>query len=226
MQGRRSWPTKRPANTYAVVGHSYLLPARNKSVTVAAMTRSQFLAKYPRASEAVIRLNCDPTISKAPIAPQKPVKAKQSPKERHSRVPRTRNEGTWTEAAYWGHLRSSLRRTFRFWKPALAALQAARVRHSGPRGQKWAYLCSDCGKLSPRKDVQVDHIVPVGQLTAYEHVGEFLRRLTPEDPKSFAVRCRVCHQAKTNAERATYLRPKKKSQAAAAMTDNAADTPR
>lgn len=120
---------------------------------------------------------------------------------KRQRVAKTRNGATLTEAAFWGMVRSGLRRTFRFWKPALAALKAARVPFRGPRRQKWAFLCADCQKLFLRRQVQIDHVVPVGALRDYAHVGEFLRRLTPERPEDFACRCKKCHQTKTNAER-------------------------
>lgn len=119
-----------------------------------------------------------------------------------SRVPKTRNGGTWTEAAYWGALRSGLRRLFRFWQPAMQALHAARIPCRGKHGQKWAFICADCGRVFPRKQVQIDHVEPAGALTDLAHLPDFVRRLTPEDPKAFAIRCIGCHRKKTDAERA------------------------
>lgn len=124
------------------------------------------------------------------------------PKPKKGRkVARTRNAGTITEAAYWGMLRSGLRRLFRFWKPAVKALHAARVPYSGKHGQKWAYLCADCNKLFKRDGVQIDHVEPVGALTCLDHVPGFVARLTPEDSSAFKIRCTRCHQTKTNQER-------------------------
>jgi 5-methylcytosine-specific restriction endonuclease McrA len=97
-------------------------------------------------------------------------------------------------------IRSGLRRLFRFWRPAVAALHAARFPCAGARGQKWAYLCAGCRRPFPRKQVQIDHVVPAGELTDYAHVGEFLRRLTPESPAAYQVLCKACHTAKTQAE--------------------------
>lgn len=189
------------------------------------MTREELLARFPRASAAVLALNtgaprpapsaapCPPRpvfpaagVKTAPTAPT-PRKSKGTAsagpaKPRASRVPKTRNAGTITEAAYWGMLRSGLRRLFRFWKPAVLALHAARIPCSGARGQKWAYVCADCRRAFPRKLVQIDHVEPCGALTELSHLPDFVRRLTPEDPKAYAVRCLACHQAKTNAERA------------------------
>lgn len=106
-----------------------------------------------------------------------------------------------TEAQFWQAVRSGLRRTFRFWKPALAALKAARIAKQGPRGQKWAYLCADCRGLFLRKQVQIDHVTPCGSLRSFAEVGPFLERLCAESADAYAVRCRQCHQNKTNAER-------------------------
>ncbi len=116
-------------------------------------------------------------------------------------VPRSRNLSTQTEAQFWQSLRSGLRRTFRFWKPALEAAKRARIARKGPKGQKWAYLCADCQKLFLRRQVQIDHIEPCGELTDYSHAGEFIRRLTAESPDDYAIRCKDCHQVKTDIER-------------------------
>ena len=123
------------------------------------------------------------------------------PAPQKGRVPRTRNASTITEAAYWGMLRSGLRRLFRFWKPAVIALHSARVACRGPNGQKWAYVCSLCAKPFPRKRVEIHHVVAVGKLLSYEDVGEFVRRLTPENPKGYRVLCKACHLKLTNSER-------------------------
>lgn len=105
------------------------------------------------------------------------------------RSPRTRNHGTWTEAAYWGRLRSALRSTFRYWKPGAAALKAAKYGSH--------YLCARCRKLYPRKAVQIDHITPCGSLRCLDDLAGFLERLTPEDPAAFQVLCVSCHKGKT-----------------------------
>lgn len=151
------------------------------------------------AAKAVSHLSHATSLPNPPSDAHKPSKRARS--ARKARVKRTRNGGTWTEARYWQTVRSGLRRIFRFWKPAVAALHAARVPCAGKHGQKWGYVCADCRKVFPRKRVQIDHIEPVGTLLNSSDVGEFLVKLTPEDPARFAVRCKPCHQAKTNKER-------------------------
>lgn len=125
-----------------------------------------------------------------------------SPKPRKgARVARTRNSGTWTEAQFWGAVRGVLRRIHRSWKPAQAALRAARVRYPGKHNAKWAYLCADCKRLFRRRGVQIDHQEPCGELTDLAHLAEWVGRLLPEDPKAYRVRCLKCHQKKTDGER-------------------------
>jgi hypothetical protein len=143
----------------------------------------------------------------APKARKTPrnAKTKSPAKPKKEKVARTRNAGTKTEAQFWGMVRSGLRRTFRFWRPATDALRAARTPCAGPHGQKWAYLCASCGRLFPRKSVSIDHCTPCGSLKSYEEVGEFLRRLTAEGPSAYQVLCHSCHQEKTDTEKSSRL---------------------
>jgi hypothetical protein len=178
------------------------------------MTREQLQGRFPNASDAFLKANA--TVLRVEVAPELPkarkVAEKALPvapvaKKKGQRVARTRNGGTWTEAAYWQRLRSALRRSYRFWKPAVMALKAARIPMSGPRGRKWGFICAGCGKPYLRKQVNIDHKEPAGALTDYEHIGPFLKRLTPEDPSAYQVLCTGegtcrCHDRKTKAERA------------------------
>jgi len=113
------------------------------------------------------------------------------------------NGGTMTEAAFWGMLRSGLRRQFRYWKPIIAAKKAAQRPYVGPnKRQKFEYQCNHCKKWFIEKNTQVDHVIPTGSLLSWEDVVPFIQRLIPEDIKSYQVLCRDCHLKKTNAERA------------------------
>ena|ERR1700728_2386375 len=115
----------------------------------------------------------------------------------------TRNANTWTEAKYWGGVRSALRRLFRFnWIPAKLALEKARrVYHGANRNQKWEFQCSRCLGWMVRKDVELDHVVPCGSLRCALDVGPFLQRLHPETPDAYQVICKKCHKVKTQEER-------------------------
>ncbi len=116
------------------------------------------------------------------------------------RVAKTRNAKTLTEAGYWGAVRSHLRRGFRYWRPATNTKQAAKRPYKGAnKRQRWEYKCKSCKKYYADKNVQIDHIIPVGSLKCSEDLAGFLERLTPEE--GFQILCKDCHQIKTNAER-------------------------
>ena len=111
-----------------------------------------------------------------------------------------RNLGTMTEAAYWGMVRSVLRRGFRFWKPIQKAKQdAKRVYKGDNKRQKWEYQCASCQEWFKDRDVQVDHIIPVGSLKSGKDLEGFLARLTAEE--GYQVLCKPCHNNKTQKER-------------------------
>lgn len=125
---------------------------------------------------------------------------KKAVKKKRQLVPRTRNAGTWTEAQYWGAIRSHLRRGFKFWKPITATKLAARRKYEGEnKRQKWEYQCAICGEWFNSKEVQVDHIVPCGSLKCYEDIAGFVERLTAEE--GYRLLCKPCHQEVTNEER-------------------------
>lgn len=118
------------------------------------------------------------------------------------KTPKTRNAGTMTESAYWSKVRSELRRAFRYWKPMVAVKQQAKRKYEGPnKRQKFEYQCNHCKQWYPDKEVQIDHIIPVGSLKCSEDLAGFLERLTPEEPEAFQVLCSECHRIKTNEER-------------------------
>lgn len=118
--------------------------------------------------------------------------AKRTHKSRQ-RVPRTRGMGTLTEAQWMGKIRSALRREFRFWPPITEARKRARIK----RG---LYRCAECGGAFPTKEVQVDHVVPVGRMDL-DTLGEWVERLCEEDPALYRVLCKPCHQEITNRQR-------------------------
>lgn len=117
-------------------------------------------------------------------------------------VSKHRNNGTWSEAKYWGSVRSILRRGFRYWGPISECKKEARRVYIGEgKRQKWEYQCNHCSEWFPDKECQVDHIEPVGSLKSGEDLKGFLERLTPES--GFQLLCKGCHKIKTNAENAT-----------------------
>lgn len=113
------------------------------------------------------------------------------------RVPRTRANGTWTEARYFGFIRSALRSAFMKYPVRSHAKRAAMVdTDEGAR-----YRCATCDELFLTGEVQVDHVNPCGSLKTYDDLPGFVERLFCE-LDGFQVLCKGCHQTKTNAERA------------------------
>lgn len=120
---------------------------------------------------------------------------------KNPRVERTRNNGTETQSAHMGKIRSALRNLSRWWKPFNVALQrASSVSYVG-RSKRVAYLCARCQRFYDRKSVEVNHIVPVGSLKQYEDLPGFCERLFVEDPSVLEVLCKGCHKDETEGQR-------------------------
>lgn len=118
-----------------------------------------------------------------------------------SRVPRTRAGGTWTEAGYFGFLRSGLRQLSRRWPPIANTLRGNRRPYTGPnKRQKWEYLCTACGHWFSAKEVSVDHVTPCGRLSSMDDVRTFVERLFCESD-GLRVVCNECHDAITKGSR-------------------------
>lgn len=135
-------------------------------------------------------------------------KAKRSSSGRRGRRPKTdrvarpRAGGEWTEAAFWGFLRSGFRQMSRRWPPIVRhALHAARRPYVGPNvRQKWEYNCAACGGWFPGKAIAVDHVEALGPLKSWADVVGFLQRLFVE-VDGLRVVCEVCHERRTQGDR-------------------------
>lgn len=103
------------------------------------------------------------------------------------------NEGTMSNAAFFGMIRAALRRQTRFWKPKLACLKAVSRPYKGPnKRQKWEYQCSNCKDFFIQKEVEVNHIIPAGSLNNYEDLPGFVERLFCKK-EDLEVMCKKCH---------------------------------
>lgn len=121
--------------------------------------------------------------------------------KRSTRIPRTRNANTMTEAQFWSMIRSALRNKSRWWKPITNCKLHARRRNQGKNKRlKWEYQCAKCKNWFPEKEVAVDHIIPAGSLQGYEDLPEFVKRLFCEED-GLQVLCNDCHDLKTKRER-------------------------
>lgn len=130
-------------------------------------------------------------------------KAKRAAKPR---VPRTRGNGKYTEAAYWAWIRSSLRRMSQRWPPLYSVLNDCKRKVEDSDRAKWGnrirfvYQCAECKLHYPKKEVEVDHIIPCGSLKCAEDVGPFIERMLCEKD-GLRVLCHGCHQTITNEQR-------------------------
>lgn len=103
-----------------------------------------------------------------------------------------------TEKAFFGWIRSQLRRVSQRWKPIYGILKEGRRPVTfGDRVQwgnriKFVYQCERCLQWFPRTGIEVDHIVPCGSLRSFEDVGPFTARLLCERPGLRRV-CEACH---------------------------------
>ena len=123
-------------------------------------------------------------------------------KPKTNRVPRTRAGGEWTEAAFWGFLRSNVRRASMRWPPlARLALDAAkRPSQSSNKRLKWEFQCAECGEWYPRKQVHVDHLHPCGPMKTWPEFAQFCERLFCEADHLQILCIEKCHQQKTNSK--------------------------
>lgn len=118
------------------------------------------------------------------------------------KVQRTRNAGTMTESAFWAFIRSTLRNKSRWWKPITLCKQAARRKYNGPNNrQKYEYQCNSCKGWFPEKMINVDHIIPAGNLNNGSDLPGFVERLFCEID-NLQVLCSHCHDKKTSLEKA------------------------
>lgn len=114
------------------------------------------------------------------------------------KAPKTRCHGEWTEKRFWGFIRSSLRRASMRWAPLVKHVyeRSRRENQSGNKRLKWEFRCSGCGRWYPRKEIEADHIVPVGSLTSAEDLPGFVSRLFCE-VEGLRLLCKGCHARRT-----------------------------
>ena len=104
----------------------------------------------------------------------------------------------WTTARFWSFISSALRTASIKWPPAQNFLKKIRRPVEGKR-HKWEYPCAVCGGWFQMKEIQRDHIVPVGKLTDYEDLPGVVHRLFCSEDH-YQCLCKPCHQKKTNDE--------------------------
>jgi len=113
-----------------------------------------------------------------------------------NRVPKPRASGTWSEAAFFGFLRSGFRQMSIRWPPLSRVLLRVRIPYVGPNTrQKWSYQCEWCKGTFSRKEIHVDHIIPCGTLKTMNDIQPFVTKLFCEED-GLQVLCTTCHNWK------------------------------
>ena len=125
--------------------------------------------------------------------------------------PKNFNGGTWTQSKFFGTLRSSLRRTFRWWIPMQKALEKASRPSQNKQNKrlKKEYQCAHCKDWFKRQDVEIDHKIECGSLKNWDDVVPFIQRMTAEDVNAYQVLCIHCHKIKTTEVRLNKLKNEK-----------------
>ena len=117
------------------------------------------------------------------------------------KVIKTRNAGTMSESAFWAFIRSALRQKSRWWKPVTQCkLNAKRPYKGSNKRQKFEYQCNKCKKWFPDKQINVDHVLPAGELNKADDLPGFVERLFVE-VEGLQTLCLNCHNEKTKQEK-------------------------
>ena len=117
------------------------------------------------------------------------------------KVIKTRNAGTMSESAFWAFIRSALRQKSRWWNPVTQCkLNAKRPYKGVNKRQKFEYQCNKCKKWFPDKQINVDHILPAGELNKANDLPGFVERLFCE-VEGLQCLCQNCHNEKTKQEK-------------------------
>ena len=120
------------------------------------------------------------------------------------KIIKTRNAGTMSEAAFWGFIRSASRQKSRWWKPITQCKLNAKRPYKGiNKRQKFEYQCNKCKKWFPDKQINIDHIIPAGELNKADDLPGFVERLFVEQ-SGLQVLCSNCHNEKSKHEKEQF----------------------
>lgn len=87
---------------------------------------------------------------------------------------------------------ATLRRGTLYWPYRNDALKASRV-------DRGLYKCHICTKAFPKKEVRLDHVIPVVRLSGFTNWDDYLKRMFPKT-EGFQVLCLECNKTKTDEE--------------------------
>jgi hypothetical protein len=122
-----------------------------------------------------------------------------------------------TDAAFFGKIRSMLRKEWRHSQPYKDALKNAKRDYMGPGKRKYVIKCEQClaeyflqqrievesakkGKMKEVLAYQIDHKINAGSLKTFSDLGGFAERLFCP-PEYLQVLCYHCHHKKTHGKK-------------------------
>ena len=107
---------------------------------------------------------------------------------------KTRCGGQWTEAKFWGYIRSGLRRIWMRWPEQYRARENARRPYNGTnKNQKWEFQCAACDGWVMGKNTNAHHKIECGSIKRYADLGPFVERmLCPAE--GIQILCKPCHK--------------------------------
>lgn len=111
----------------------------------------------------------------------------------------TYNDGQWSVGRFNSFVTSILRSGSRRWGPKYTTLNEAKTEKKiNPKSGRLAqhFLCAKCKKEFTSKDVQVDHIKPIGFDKTWD---QFIDKLFCEK-ENLQVLCVPCHKKKSKEE--------------------------
>ena len=112
---------------------------------------------------------------------------------KNPRVPRTRNNNSMTEAAFFQWLRQILRRASMYWKPISQVRKEAQVPYKGSnKRRRYSYICSKCLKEFPMSGIKVHHKIECEGLSSFADLSSFAEKLFCEKD-GLEVLCSKCH---------------------------------
>lgn len=86
-------------------------------------------------------------------------------------------------------IKAALRRVWGRSQQRTSALKAAKISYG-------LYECAICKKPTRRKDINVDHIIPIGRFTTFDL---YIERLFC-DTSGLRILCKGCHKIKTKSD--------------------------
>lgn len=111
-----------------------------------------------------------------------------------------------TEAQWWGYVRGCLRKAWMRHPVKINKIKNTRKRipNPNPKGrvkEVWGGMCEECNSLFVQSQLEVDHIIPAGQLSSVEDIKPFFTRLVFVTEDDLRVVCKECHKAISLADR-------------------------